>query len=90
LGFVLRSTAGVLVSVFLLLLILPGLLPQLGFDWLTELADWLPGTAAIFLLGEEPRDRGIDDTSAVLTLVGWAGAVLVLGWLRFVRDDVNR
>jgi ABC-2 type transport system permease protein len=90
LGFVLRSTAGVLVSVFLLLLILPGLLPQLGFDWLTELADWLPGTAAIFLLGEEPRGRGIDDTSAVLTLLAWAGSALLLGWLRLVRDDVNR
>ena len=90
LSFVLRSTAGVLVSVFLLLLILPGLLPQLGFDWLTELSDWLPGTNAIFLLGEEPQDRGIDDTSAVLTLFAWAASALLLGWLRLVRDDVNR
>jgi ABC-2 type transport system permease protein len=55
LGFLLRSTAGVLVSVFLLLLVLPGLLPQLGYDWLTDLADLLPGTGAIFLLTEEPR-----------------------------------
>jgi ABC-2 type transport system permease protein len=90
LGFVLRSTAGVLVSVFLLLLILPGLLPQLGFDWLTELSDWLPGTAAIFLLGEEPRGRGIDDASAVLTLLAWAGSALLLGWLRLVKDDASR
>lgn len=44
LGFLLRSTAAVLVSAFLLLLVLPGLLPQLGYSWLTDIANWLPGT----------------------------------------------
>jgi ABC-2 type transport system permease protein len=78
------------VSVYLLLLILPGLLPQLGFEWLTELSDWLPGTAAIYLLGEQPRGRGIDDTSALLTLLAWSGGALLLGWSRLVRDDANR
>ena len=90
LGFVLRSTAGVLVSVFLLMLVLPGLLPQLGYDWLTDLSDRLPGTAAIFLLTEEPAGRGLSDTAAVLTVLAWAGGALLLGWLRLVRDDANR
>jgi ABC-2 type transport system permease protein len=90
LSFLLRSTAGVLVSVFLLMLVLPGLLPQLGYDWLTDLSDRLPGTAAIFLLTEEPRGRGLDDTAAVLTLLAWAASALLLGWLRLVRDDVDR
>lgn len=90
LSFLLRSTAGVLVSVFLLMLVLPGLLPQLGYDWLTDVADLLPGTAAIFLLSEQPTARGLTDTIAVITMLVWAGAALLLGWLRFTRDDVDR
>ena len=90
LGFLLRSTAGVLVSVFLLLLVLPGLLPQLGYDWLTDAADLLPGTGAIFLLTEEPRGRGLTDTVAGVTMLAWAGSALLLGWLRLVRDDATR
>jgi ABC-2 type transport system permease protein len=35
-GFLLRSAAAALVSVFLLILVLPLLLPQFGYDWLTE------------------------------------------------------
>ena len=90
LGFVLRSTAGTLVSVFLLLLVLPILLPQFGYDWLTDLADLLPGTSALFLLLEEPTSRGLTDTSSMLTMLAWAGVALVLGWARLVRDDANR
>jgi len=90
LAFVLRSTAGVLVSVFLLLLVLPGLLPQLGYDWLTDIADLLPGTGALFLLTEEPRGRGLTDGSSAITMVAWAAGALLLGWLRLVRDDANR
>ena len=90
LGFVLRSTAGVIVTVFPLLLVLSGLLPQLGYDWLTDLADLLPGTGAIFLLTEEPRGRGLTDTVAGVTMLAWAGSALLLGWLRLVRDDATR
>jgi len=90
LGFLLRSTAAVLVSVFLLLLVLPGLLPQLGYDWLTDLADLLPGTGALFLLTGEPQGRGLSDTSSALTMLVWAASALLLGWLRLLRDDVTR
>jgi ABC-2 type transport system permease protein len=90
LGFLLRSTAGALVSVFLLLLVLPGLLPQLGYDWLTELGDKLPGTGALFLLTEEPRGRGLTDVSCAITMLAWAAAALLLGWLRLTRDDATR
>ncbi len=90
LGFLLRSTAGALVSVFLLLLVLPGLLPQLGYDWLTDLADRLPGTCGLFLLTGEPTSRGLTDTSCAIAMLVWAGAALLLGWLRLTRDDVDR
>lgn len=90
LGFLVRNTAGALVTVFLLILILPLLLPQFGYKWLTELADVLPGTNALFLLVEEPRERGMTTTSAVVTMLAWAAGMLVLGWLRLLRDDANR
>ncbi len=88
LGFVLRNTAGALVAVFLLMLLLPVLLPQFGYAWLAELAQVLPGSGAAFLLlGGAP---GMTGTSSVTTLLVWAGGALLLGWLRLLRDDANR
>ncbi len=88
LGFLLRNTAGTLVSVFLLMLVLPILLPQFGYGWMAELAQVLPGTgAAYLLLGEVP---GMTETSSVVTLLVWATGTLLLGWLRLARDDANR
>jgi ABC-2 type transport system permease protein len=90
LGFLLRSTAGALVSVFLLILVLPMLLPQLGYAWLVDASARLPGSNALFLLvGEGPKDDMTDASSAV-TLAIWAAGALLLGWLRLVRTDANR
>ena len=89
LGFLLRSTAGTLVTVFLLLLLLPGLLPQPGVAWLTDVADLLPGTGALFLLTGEPESRGLTESSSMVTMAVWAAAALALGWLRLSRDDAN-
>jgi hypothetical protein len=88
LSFLLRNTAGVLVSVFLLMLVLPILLPQFGYEWLSAIAETLPGSGAAFLLlGGVP---GMSQTSSVAVLLGWAGGALLLGWLRLLRDDANR
>ena len=90
LGFALRSTAGALVSVFLLILLLPLALPQFGYEWMDDLAAVLPGTGAIFLLTGEQVAEGMTRASAVVTMLGWAAGLLTLGWLRLVRDDANR
>ena len=88
LGFLLRHTAGALVSVFLLMLVLPLLLPQFGYEWMSALAEVLPGSGAAFLLlGEVP---GMTTTSSVVTLLAWAGGTLLLGWVRLARNDANR
>ncbi|MBE2314961.1 hypothetical protein DVA67_003180 [Solirubrobacter sp. CPCC 204708] len=89
LGFLLRSTAGGLVGVFLLLLVLPALLPQFGYEWLTEIADVLPGTSAIFLLTEEPSGRGLTERGSVVLMLVWAVGALAGGWARLVRDDAG-
>ena len=90
LGFLLRNTAGSLVSVFLLILVLPLLLPQFGYDWLTEVADRLPGTCALFLLVGEPTRPGITQTSSIVTMLAWVCGALLLGWLRLSREDADR
>ena len=88
LGFLLRNTAGVLVSVFLLMLVLPILLPQFGYEWLSAIAEILPGSGAAFLLlGGVP---GMTQTSSVAVLLGWAAGALLLGGWRLLRDDANR
>jgi hypothetical protein len=90
LGFLLRNTAGALVSAFMLLLVLPVLLPQLGLEWLTTLADRLPGSGALFFLAAERDSRGITEASATITLLAWAVCAGLLGWLRLTRDDASR
>lgn len=88
LGLLLRNTAGALVAVFLLMLVLPFLLPIFGSAWMSTIAEVLPGSGAAFLLiGEVP---GMTTASSVTTLLAWAGGALLLGWLRLARDDANR
>jgi hypothetical protein len=88
LGFLLRNTAGAIVTVFLVMLLLPILLPQFGYEWMSWLASVLPGSGAAFLLlGEVPR---MTETSSVTVLLGWAGGALLLGWLRLTQTDANR
>lgn len=86
LGFLLRNTAAGIVILLLLLLVLPGLVPQLGTPWAETLADLLPGSNALFLLVGEPDDRGITNASAIVTLLGWGAAGLAFGWLRVARS----
>ncbi|MFD7659751.1 hypothetical protein ACFV4N_37740 [Actinosynnema sp. NPDC059797] len=88
LGFLLRNTAGTLVAVFLLMLVLPLVLHNTGQEWASAAARVLPGSGAAFLLiGEVP---GMTRTSSVVTLLAWAGGALLLGWLHLARDDANR
>ena len=90
LGFALRSTAGALITVFLLVLLLPLALPQFPYEWMLDLASVLPGTGAIFLLTGESIGEDMTRGSAIATMLAWAGVALALGWLRLVRDDANR
>ena len=87
LGFLFRSTAGGLVTVFLLMLVLPILLPQFGYTWMTEVAQALPGYAAFKLLVGE--DMGITTTTAVSLLSAWAAGAMVLGGTRLALSDAD-
>jgi ABC-2 type transport system permease protein len=89
LGLVLRSTAGALVSVIALMLVLPMLVAQLPYEWAVTLSANLPGSGALYLIfGEGPRDD-MTTTSARLTLAAWAGAALLAGGWRLLRTDAD-
>lgn len=87
LGFLLRSTAGALATVFLVMLVLPIMLPNLPIDGGDDAARRLPGTGAVHLLVGEVE--GMTTTSSVTVLLLWAGTALALGWLRLVRSDAH-
>jgi hypothetical protein len=90
LGLALRSTAGGLVTVLALVLVLPPLLANLPYEWATTITTLLPGSNVLYLLfGEGPSDD-MTVTSARLTLLAWAAGALVAGGWRLVRSDASR
>lgn len=90
LGLLLRSTAGGLVTVLALVLVLPPLLGNLPYDWAVDLAALMPGSSAVFLiLGEGPSDD-MTTASSRVTLAAWALTALAAGGWRLLRTDANR
>lgn len=85
LGMLLRSTAGALISIFLLLFALPVMLGNSGVRWLTTIAEHLPGSVLISLLQATEVERGVGTVVAVL--LAWVTAALVAGGWSFVRRD---
>lgn len=89
LALLLRSTAGGLVTVIALVLVLPPLLAQLPHDWAVTLTALLPGTNVLYLIfGEGPSDD-ITAASARVVLAGWATAALLAGGWRLLRTDAD-
>ncbi len=89
-GLALRSTAGGLVTVIGLVLVLPFLLAQLPYDWAHELSARMPGSGALFLIFGEGPTSDMTVASSRITLAAWAGAALVAGGWRLLRSDANR
>lgn len=87
LGFLLRSTAGALATVFLLMLVLPLVLPSLGVDWLATVGNHLPGGAAVHLLSDDLDD--LTTRSAAVVLGAWAAAVTAAGAASFLLRDAD-
>ncbi|MEO3815732.1 hypothetical protein [Plantactinospora sp. B24E8] len=86
-GFVLRNTAGALVSLFVLMLVLPQVLRQFG-TFASAIAEILPGSGTIFLITRQVP--GMTTASSVAVLFAWGIGALLLGWLRLQRTDAHR
>lgn len=84
-GLLLRSTAGALTAIFLLVLALPIALGNTGVRWLIAISDALPGRAIISLLV-------VDEVELPASTIGWvtaawtAAVLLVGGWSLLRRD----
>jgi ABC-2 type transport system permease protein len=87
LGLLLRSTAGTLISLVLLIFALPVMLGNSGAALLTTISDHLPGSVMISLLAaaDEPRDA----STVATVLVAWPATVLFLGGWALIHRDAN-
>lgn len=85
-GLLLRSTAGGMAAVFMLLLVLPFILPAFGVTWMLTLAELLPGSASAFFLVGEPD---MTTASAIGVFAAWAGAAIAAGGLSLLRRDAT-
>lgn len=92
LGFVLRSTAGTLTVIFLLLLLLPLMLAPLDLPVVSTLGQYLPGSGGMHFasasqmigLGELPYS----ETGGLVVLLAWVTGVIVVGYLILRRRDI--
>jgi ABC-2 type transport system permease protein len=89
LGLLLRSTAGAVVTVLGLMLVLPLLLGNLPFEWAKDLAVLLPGSSALKLTVADGMP-GFTAADARVTLAAWAVTALGLGGWRLLRTDAHR
>lgn len=87
LGLLLRSTAGTLTMVFLLLFGFPVMLGNSGIPWLIRIAEHMPGSVLISLLAaiDEPRPA----STIVTVLAAWAVAVTLAGGWSLLRRDIT-
>jgi hypothetical protein len=87
LGLFLRSTAGSLAVMFLLMFVLPVALGNVGVPWLTTISDRLPGRAVVSLLVTDETDLSTGTVAAVMS--GWTIAALVAGGWSLIRRDTT-
>lgn len=87
LGLLLRSTAGTLTAIFLLVLALPITLGNTGVDLLVTISDSLPGRAIISVVVIDE----VELTAGVIALVmaGWTVASLTAGAWSLIRRDTT-
>ena len=85
-GLLLRSTAGTLTALFLLLFALVVALGNTGIPWLTTISDHLPGRAIVVLLADA-EDLGTGTVATVM--VTWALATMAAGGWSLLRRDTT-
>ena len=85
LGLLLRSTAGALTALFLLVVVLPIALGNTGIRWLVAVSDRLPGRAIVSLVVFDEVEVAAGTVTTVM--IAWTvGAVLAGGWSLLRRD----
>ena len=84
-GLLLRSTAGTLTTIFLLIFALPIALGNIGVSWLTTISDYLPGRAIVSLVVLDEVE--LPTNKVALVMIGWTLAALLAGGWSLTRRD---
>jgi ABC-2 type transport system permease protein len=87
LGFVIRSTAGGVATLFALLLVLPSLGLLLPASWRDHLLPYLPSNAGAAMFSVRRATDGLSATTSLLVLLGWVVAALAGAALLVKRRD---
>jgi ABC-2 type transport system permease protein len=87
LGFIIRSTAGGIATLFALLLVLPisGLL--LPASWREHTLPYLPSNAGATMFHAHTASDALSATASLLVLLGWVAAALAGAALVLKRRD---
>jgi len=86
-GMVLRSTAGTLISIFLIIFALPVVLGNTGVPWLMSIAEYLPGSVFVSLLEATGEEQAA--STVVTVLIAWTAVTMSFGGWAFVRRDTT-
>ncbi|GAA2457652.1 ABC transporter permease subunit [Actinomadura vinacea] len=85
LGTLLRSAAGTLIAIFLIVMLVPALLQASDITAVERIADYLPGIAgAAFMRGES---EAYEPVLGLLIVAAWAAAAVVAGYAVLRRRD---
>jgi hypothetical protein len=87
LGLLLRSTAGTLTAIFLLVLALPIALGNTGAAWLVAISDHLPGRAIVSLVVVDEMELAASTVATVM--VAWVAAAGFAGGWSLLRRDTT-
>jgi ABC-2 type transport system permease protein len=87
LGFIIRSTAGGVATLFALLLVLPSLGLLLPSSWRDHTLPYLPSNAGATMFSARPAADALSATTSLLVLLGWVAAGLIGAALVLKRRD---
>ena len=87
LGLFLRSTAGTLTAIFLLVLVLPIALGNTGVRWLTAISDQLPGRAIVSMVVVDEVELAASTVATVM--ITWTIAAVIAGGWSLIRRDTT-
>ena len=87
LGFIIRSTAGGIATLFGLLLVLPGLGLLLPAGWRDHLLPYLPSSAGASMFSAHTAAGSLSAWVSLLVLLGWVAAAMAGAGLVLTRRD---
>ena len=87
LGFIIRSTAGGVATLFGLLLVLPGIGLLLPSSWQHHILPYLPSNAGASMISTHTATGSLSASTSLLVLLGWVAGALAGAALLVKRRD---